>query len=160
MLDGYLDRMKQPIKIDISTGDLITPAAIEYSYPLMFEERTVNILSYNLETVLGEKMETILSRAEANTRMRDYYDIYVLLNTKRENIQNDILRSAFDATCRKRKSNVTTMHASEILSAVKGSEIIKKHWENYRKGNYYVGNLEWDEVCSGIEELAEILQIM
>ena len=160
MLDGYLGRMKQPIKIDISTGDIITPAAIEYSYPLMFEERSINILSYNLETVLGEKMETILSRAETNTRMRDYYDIYVLLNEKRDYIQSDILKEAFEATCRKRNSSITSIQATEILNAVKESEIMRKQWENYRKGSYYVGNLEWDEVFFKTENLAEILQII
>lgn len=160
MLDGYLGRMKQPIKIDISTGDVITPAAIEYSYPLMFEERSISILSYNLETVLSEKMETILSRADANTRMRDYYDIYVLLNEKRNTIRSEILRAAFEATCRKRNTLKLIAQASGILNAVKDGEVLKRQWENYRKSSYYVGQLEWKEVFAGTEELAKMLQII
>lgn len=101
VLDAVFDRIKQPIKIDISTGDVITPAAIEYFYPLMFENRSISVLAYNLETVLGEKMETILSRAEANTRMRDFYDIYILLAEKQSEIRQDILQAAFLSTCRK-----------------------------------------------------------
>lgn len=115
MLDGFLDRMKQPIKIDISTGDAITPAAIEYAYPLMFEDRYIEILAYNIETVLAEKIETILSRAEANTRMRDFYDIYVLLAEKHNEIKESILVTAFSATCRKRSTPVAIVHSVSQL---------------------------------------------
>lgn len=160
MLDAYLGRMKQPIKIDISTGDIITPAAIEYSYPLMFEERSIHIFSYNLETVLSEKMETILSRAEANTRMRDYYDIYVLLKEKHDYIQHEVLKSAFEVTCKRRNSTTVVIQASEVLSTVKESELMKKQWETYRNGSYYVGELKWNEVFLGTERLAEMLQIV
>ena len=160
MLDSYLGQIRQAIKIDISTGDAITPAAIKYSYPLMFEDRAISILSYNLETVLGEKMETILSRAEANTRMRDFYDIYILLNEKRNDIQNAILKMAFDATCRKRNSTALTVQAPEILAGVKESDVLKRHWDNYSMNNYYVGKLEWNDVFSKTEELAKMIQII
>lgn len=160
MLDVFLDKLKQPIKIDISTGDVITPAAIEYSYPLMFEERSIHILAYNLETVLGEKIETILSRAEANTRMRDYYDIYVLLEEKGEDIKREVLKHAYEATCRKRNSLDKTANAAEILNAVRGSSILKMQWENYRKSSYYVGQLSWNEVISRTYQLAEMLEML
>lgn len=78
MLEASMDKMRQPLKIDVSTGDIITPDAVEYSYKLMFEDRTISIWTYNLETLLGEKLETIMARGTANTRMRDFYDIYVL----------------------------------------------------------------------------------
>ena len=78
MLEATLDKLRQAIKIDISTGDVITPKAVEYSYKLMFDERSISIWTYNLETLLGEKLETIMARETANTRMRDFYDVYVL----------------------------------------------------------------------------------
>ena len=76
MLEATLDRMRQPIKIDISTDDVITPKAVEYDYKLMFEDRTISVLTYNKETLLAEKMQTIINRGIANTRLRDYYDVY------------------------------------------------------------------------------------
>ena len=84
MIEANLDRLRQPFKIDISTDDVITPDAIEFKYKLMFEDRTISVLSYNLETLLAEKMQTILARGLANTRMRDFYDIYEIMNSKAE----------------------------------------------------------------------------
>ena len=73
MIEANLERMRQPFKIDISTDDAITPGAVEYKYKLMFEDRSISVLSYNLETLLAEKMQTILARGLANTRMRDFF---------------------------------------------------------------------------------------
>lgn len=160
MLDGFLDRMKQPIKIDISTDDAITPAAIEYSYPLMFEERTIDILTYNLETVFAEKMETILTRAEANTRMRDYYDIHILLAEKRDEISESILQAAFLATCRKRKTYEIISKSGDILEAVSGSEALQKQWNNYRKNSEYVRDTDWHNVIDSVYDLARMLDIL
>ena len=78
MIEATLERMRQPIKIDISTDDAITPGAVEYEYKLMFEDRTISLLTYNLETLIAEKTQTILARGIANTRMRDFYDVYEL----------------------------------------------------------------------------------
>ena len=83
---------KQPIKIDISTGDVITPSAVEYNYELMLEDRSIPLLSYNLETLLAEKLETIIAGSTANTRMRDFYDVYLLSKTQYIDMQN--LKSA------------------------------------------------------------------
>ena len=77
-LEMLLDETRQTLKVDITTGDPITPAAVDYSFKLLFEDRTIQIKAYNLETVLAEKLETIFSRGVANTRMRDFYDVYVL----------------------------------------------------------------------------------
>ena len=99
MIEANLDRLRQPFKIDISTDDVITPDAIEFKYKLMFEDRTISVLSYNLETLLAEKMQTILARGLANTRMRDFYDIYEIMNSKAEEVNLDVLKYAFEATC-------------------------------------------------------------
>ena len=77
------------MKVDITTGDMITPRAVEYSFRLLFEDRSISILAYNLETVLAEKLETILSRSTASTRMRDYYDVYILTTLREQDINWD-----------------------------------------------------------------------
>lgn len=160
MIDGYLEKLKQPIKIDLSAGDVITPSEISYSYPLMFEDRSISILSYNIETVLSEKMETILSRAEANTRMRDFYDVHVLLREKEEDISQDILQKSFDAVCNKRKAMEVIETAMDILRAVKESEELKRQWGLYKDSNYYVGNTRWSEAMESCFRLARMLKLI
>lgn len=158
MIDAHLDRMVQPIRIDISTGDVITPAAINYSYKLMFEERFISVMSYNIETVLSEKMHAILSNDTANTRMRDYYDVYMLLAEKKDSIQEDILRVAFSSVCKKR--GFLGFNAMDIITRIRQDEHLSSLWNDYRKDNYYVGALEWDEVIVGTVELAKLLKII
>lgn len=102
VISAQLDKTKQTIKIDITTGDVITPAEIEYPFQLMFEDRKINVLAYNLETVLAEKLETILSRNVVNTRMRDYYDVWLLSNLKKSCIEIPVLNLAFTGTRPKR----------------------------------------------------------
>ena len=102
MIECRLDKLKQTIKIDISTGDEITPRAIAYKLPLIVEDRSIDLWAYNLETLLAEKLETIMVRAEANTRMRDFYDIHVLLKYEADKIDRDTLKEAFVATCKRR----------------------------------------------------------
>ena len=91
-IDAYMGKMVTPIKIDISTGDVITPRAIEYDYKLMLEERTIKLWSYNLETILAEKLQTILVRGLLNTRMRDFYDVYTLMLRYEGSIDNTIIK--------------------------------------------------------------------
>ena len=97
-LEATLETMRTPLKIDISTGDVITPKEISYTFKLMFEERTISILAYNLETVLAEKMETVIARGVANTRLRDYYDLYILQNEYTHMINIEQFKEAFLAT--------------------------------------------------------------
>lgn len=104
MLEATLDRMRQSIKLDISTDDVITPSAVEYDYKLMFEDRTISLLTYNTETLLAEKVQTIFARGIANTRMRDFYDVYSIVKMNVEKIDKDVLISAFHATCEKRET--------------------------------------------------------
>jgi len=97
-LDTALENMHTPLKIDFSTGDVITPREVSYSFRLLFEDRTISILAYNLETVLAEKIETVLARGTANTRMRDFYDIFVLTTAQAHNIDNVTLKDALEKT--------------------------------------------------------------
>ena len=155
MLEATLDKLQQAIKIDISTGDVITPAAVSYSYPLMFEDRTIAILAYNLETLLAEKMETIIARGIANTRMRDFYDIHVL-RTQQE-IDYDVLKDAFLATSRKRNTDTQIPEIAEIVQQVETDTEMQNRWENYRKESFYVGDISWKTVMESVEALSEKL---
>jgi len=153
MLEASLDKMRQAIKIDISTGDIITPGAVEYSYNLMFEERAISLWTYNLETLLAEKLETIMARGTANTRMRDFYDIHVISN--QESFDRDVLKKAFLATSDKRNTTIQIPDFRDILSTVESDETMKKQWESFKEDSFFVGDLSWEEVMASVKALAE-----
>ncbi len=150
------DKMKEYIKIDISTGDVITPAAVMYSYKLMFEERTIPIYTYNMETLLAEKLETVMARGTVNTRMRDFYDIHIILEQKKDLIVIENLRNAFLRTCQKRDTTHLIPFFYEILNEIKLSELMEKDWNNYKDNSFFVGNLTWYDVVNSTSELAQI----
>lgn len=156
MIDCTMDKLKQTIKMDISTGDEITPGAIEYKLPLIIEDRSIDLWAYNLETLLAEKLETIMVRAEANTRMRDFYDIRVLLEQDAETIDKDTMKAAFYATCKKRGSIELIGTIDDVINKISDDETMRQLWNNYRKTNYYVGALEWEDVIGS----ARILRAM
>ena len=158
MIDCTMDKLKQTIKMDISTGDEITPKAIAYKLPLIVEDRTIELWAYNLETLLAEKLETIMVRAEANTRMRDFYDIRVLLEQDAETIDRDTMKAAFYATCKKRGSIELIGTIDDVINKIADDETMKQLWNNYRKTNYYVGALEWEEVIGSARKLRIMIE--
>ena len=151
-MDALLDGAVIPLKIDISTGDVITPREIAYSYKLMFEDRTIPIMTYPIETVLAEKLETVISRSITNTRMRDFYDIHILL--KSQNINVDILALALERTAKKRGNFNLLENAESVLKAVKSDEDMKRLWDIYQKKFKYAGEYTWDEVIHSVRELS------
>ena len=151
-MDALLDGAVIPLKIDISTGDVITPREIAYSYKLMFEDRTIHIMTYPIETVLAEKLETVISRSITNTRMRDFYDIHILL--KSQNIDADILALALERTAKKRGNFNLLENAESVLKAVKSDEDMKRLWDIYQKKFKYAGEYTWDEVIHSVRELS------
>lgn len=153
MLEAPLDKMRQAIKIDISTGDIITPRAVEYSYKLMFEDRAISLWTYNLETLLAEKLETIMARGTANTRMRDFYDIHVI--NHQESFDKEVLRKAFLATSEKRDSTIQIPDFRDILSSVESDEAMQTQWESFKTDSFFVGELSWEDVMESVKELAE-----
>lgn len=159
MIDCTFDKIRQTIKVDISTGDVITPRQVQYKLPLIIEDRTIDIWTYNLETLLAEKLETIMTRAQANTRMRDFYDIYVLYKQVAYSINKEILNAAFLGTCKKRESVDQILRLDSILNSINGSKVMEQQWENYRKTNYYVGELGWNEVMESVIELKEMVDL-
>ena len=153
MIECTIDKLKQTIKVDISTGDEITPRAVAYKLPLIIEDRSINLWAYNLETLLAEKLETIMVRAEANTRMRDFYDIHVLLKQDAVTIDRGTMKSAFYATCKRRKSTEQIVTIDDVVNKIADDEVMKQQWTNYQKTNYYVGALEWEDVIESTRKL-------
>lgn len=151
-MDAVLDGAVIPLKIDISTGDVITPREIAYSYKLMFEDRTIPIMTYPIETVSAEKLETVISRSITNTRMRDFYDIHILL--KSQNINADILALALERTAKKRGNFNLLENAESVLKIVKSDEDMKRLWNIYQKKFKYAGKYTWDEVIHSVRELS------
>ena len=153
MLEATLDNLRQAIKIDISTGDIITPGAVEYSYNLMFEDRAISLWTYNLETLLAEKLETIMARGTSNTRMRDFYDIHVI--GRHEPFDSMILKRAFLATSNKRNTMDQIPDFGTILANVESDNVMRRQWENFQKESFFIGELTWDEVMQSVKLLAE-----
>lgn len=152
-LECRLQNTKIPLKIDISTGDVITPKEIDYIYNLMFEDRSICILAYNIETVLAEKIETIITRDVVNTRIRDFYDVAVLSIEKENEISIDKLKLALTATAEKRKSIEIIQNGLSILERIEKNEGMKVLWMNYQNKFDYAQNYDWQIVMDSIKTL-------
>ena len=152
-LEASLDNLRQNIRVDISTGDIITPGAIEYSYKLMFEERTISLWTYNMETLMAEKLETIMARGITNTRMRDFYDIHVIMN--QEPLDFDVLQQAFLAASKKRNTNAQIPSLKDIIQTVALDEKMKQQWNKYQENSFFVSDLPWDEIMTSVNELVD-----
>lgn len=160
MIEARLDRLRQQFKIDISTDDVITPSAIEYDYKLMFEDRTIRVMTYNLETLLSEKLQTVLQRDVANTRMRDFYDLFYLLKEQKNRIDNQVLRSAYDATCRKRETMFQKDDTLFILRRIEEDFEMQNRWKKFCKDNYFVRELEWLDVIRAVRCLLDFIYLL
>ena len=130
---AFLDNIRVPLKSDFSTGDEITPSPIKYQYELMFENRSINLLSYNLETLLAEKLETVIARATTNTRMRDFYDIYILSVMFWKSINSNLLTEALHATSCQRGTLRMMTNAEKVLLDLQKNKNIQKLWAKYRE---------------------------
>ena len=142
-MDAKLENLIVPIKIDISTGDIITPKEIKYEYPLLLEERSIQLWSYNLETILAEKIQTILSRNILNTRMRDFYDVTTLFNHYKDSINYENLASAFNKTCIKRETLFLLDNSDNILISIRSNSNLRNLWKNYCKKQKYAKNIDF-----------------
>ena len=147
------DGVVTPLKIDISTGDAITPREVRYSFKLMLEDRSIDIWAYNLETVLAEKLETIITRTTTNTRMRDFYDIYILDQLHGNTLNRQTLYDALLATAKKRGTERHLAEAVDVLNEVESSPVMQKLWESYRKKFSYAADLEWSIIMGAVRSL-------
>lgn len=157
-METEFDRVITPLKIDISTGDAITPREVRYSFKLMLEDRTIEIWAYNLETVLAEKLETVVSRATANTRMRDFYDLHILNQLHGQSISTTDLRAALTATAAKRGTEKYLVNAMDVCDEVEESSVMERLWAAYQKKFSYASDLPWHTVMDSIRSLYELAQ--
>ncbi len=152
-LEALLDNSVIPLKLDISTGDVITPREIQYPYKLMFEDRNIPLMAYPLETVLAEKLETVLSRSTLNSRMRDYYDIHILYETYSQELDNSTLAKALKATAGKRGSLNQLREADSILNAIEESTELQQLWKEYQQKYKYAASITWENVIGSTRKL-------
>ena len=152
-MNANVGRLITPLKIDISTGDVITPRAIEFNYDLLLEDRSISLWSYNLETILAEKLQTVLARGILNTRMRDFYDIRMLLDTYEDKVNKAVLKDAFAATCKKRGTDHLQEQAEEIIKIIEADEQLQVLWRAYQKKYSYAAEMDYASVISGVRKL-------
>lgn len=154
-LIANFEKIKNDMKIDITTGDVITPKEIEYLYSCMFQEESLRVLAYPLETILAEKYESVIKRNIATTRMRDFYDLYNLYNLKKEEIDFEILKQAIYSTANRRESLSLMKQAMEITEDIREDDYLQELWKTYLSDNLYVGDLEFSETLKVIAIIAE-----
>lgn len=152
-MNANVGRLITPLKIDISTGDVITPRAIEFNYDLLLEDRSISLWSYNLETILAEKLQTVLARGILNTRMRDFYDIRMLLDTYEDKVNKAVLKDAFAATCKKRGTDHLREQAEEVIKIIEADEQLQVLWRAYEKKYSYAADIDYASVISGVRKL-------
>lgn len=153
-LVGKLENLKVALEIDISTGDEITPKELNFEYTSIFDNKKIYIGTYNIETILSEKVETILRRGKYNTRMKDYYDVYFFLTKLKNEINLEIFKQALNNTLRNRDSFDYYNDYKQILNSLTNDERINNYWNTYKKKNKYAENNEFKEI---IEVLIEFL---
>ena len=158
-METKFDGVITPLKIDISTGDVITPREIKYKFNLMLEDRTIEVWAYNLETVLAEKLETVVSRNVTNTRMRDFYDIYILQKLYGEQLSKDVLRDALVATAKKRETleQIETEDIDEVFDEIQSSSVMENLWKAYQRNYSYSADIPWHIIMKSIRTLYEII---
>jgi predicted nucleotidyltransferase component of viral defense system len=135
-INAQYESVNTPLKIDITVGDKVTPEAVEYAFPSIFEKKLISVWAYNTETVLAEKVETILSRGIFNTRSRDFYDIYIL--SKTQEIDKELFSQALKATAEHRASTAALDNRKETLNALRSDNLIEERWQRYCKDNRVV----------------------
>lgn len=152
-IEAVMDNARIPIKVDITTGDEITPKEVMYTFDLLLEDRSIDILAYNIETVIAEKFETILTRNITNTRMRDFYDIYILVKLQGHRIEHKLLSEAVRKTAEKRGSVSALQDGQAILEEVRWDTGLEQHWLNYRRKNSYADNIMWEDINLSLANL-------
>ena len=147
------------LNIDITTGDVITPKEINYSYSKILEEGTIPIMTYTIETILAEKFETISSRNITTTRARDFYDLYMIYSIYKDKIDKDILSKAIERTSKYRGSFETALQYKEIVELFRESDIPKELWKKYTQNNPYAKDVDFLDTISVYEEIGIVLNV-
>lgn len=151
-----IDNIKEKFHIDIATGDPITPKEINYKYKPILGDNYIKLWAYNIETVLAEKIETVLSRVELNGRMRDFYDIYLIYTRDWENVNLEYFRNAIEKTFYKREYVGEPLVALDLII---DSNVLKERWKNYQKRYKYASNIDFDEILICLKKIIDIIKL-
>lgn len=156
-LKAEFDGLKTNLMIDITTGDIITYKEVEFKYSTLFDNETINIMTYNYETIIAEKFESIISRNIDNTRMKDYYDLYMFVNLKWNNINKDTLRKAIINTSKARETLDYIDNASKYIELISDDERLKALWNSYQNNYEYAKDIEFVDTINAIKVISEIV---
>lgn len=154
---AQLENNRTYLSIDLTTGDIITPKEIKYYYKSIYDDSKIPIMAYNLESILAEKIHTIISNGVLNTRLKDYYDVYILMNKKINEIDKSNLKQAIHNTFNMRKTNIDLNEFKMIIQELETDENIQKRWLVYQSKNTYAQNIEYEKVMNAIKELINVL---
>lgn len=153
-----LDNNKTYITVELTTGDVITPREMKYNYNSIFEDKKIPIMSYTLETVLAEKFQTIVTRGLLNTRLKDFYDVYILIITKMNELSKDNLIKAIENTFDRRKTNIDIELFNEVIKDLADDSNMNKLWNEYVLKNSYAKNIKFEDTIDAIKQIIEILK--
>ena len=156
-LKAEFDGLKTNLMIDITTGDIITYKEVEFKYSTLFDNETINIMTYNYETIIAEKFESIISRNIDNTRMKDYYDLYMFVNLKWNDINKDTLRKAIINTSKARETLDYIDNASKYIELISDDERLKALWNSYQNNYEYAKDIEFVDTINAIKVISEIV---
>lgn len=158
-LSGNFPPMSVPLKLDVTTGDKMTPEEIQYDYKTMMDSKIISVLAYNLETILAEKLETILSRGDQTTRPRDYYDVYILWKLQYANINISHLSSALKATANKRGVLEIMKDYQNTMAIVLNSDFMQEQWRKYQRSFDYAKNIDFEKTCASVVDVMNKLKL-
>lgn len=156
-LQAKYGKIDSPMKIDVTTGDIIIPAAVQYDFPMLFEEKVIPVMAYTIETILAEKYETIIRRNISTTRARDFYDLHILYRSRISEIDMDLFRVAVLHTAKKRNSIEALKDWQDILKDIYEEKALYSMWNNYLENNEYICKLDFNTVLESLSEIAEVL---
>ncbi len=156
-VDAKFDKLVVPMKLDITTGDVIVPKEVNYKFDLMFENRSIEILAYSMETVIADKFETIISRNIDTTRARDFYDIYILWTTQQQNFDKGLLGQAIVKKFEYRETIDKLNNIDEIMENIKDSNSLKEYWKNYKEKFSYAEDISYEDTVRALEEIVKLI---
>ena len=156
-LKAEFDGLKTNLMIDITTGDVITYKEVEFKYNTLFDNETINIMTYNYETIIAEKFESIISRNIDNTRMKDYYDLYMFVNLKWSDINKEILKKAIINTSKERETLDYIDNASNYIELISDDSRLKSLWNNYQNNYEYAKDIEFEDTINAVKTISEIV---
>ena len=157
LLTGHLENVRQSFHVDVATGDPITPKDIEYSYQSLISNETIAFRAYNLETVVAEKLQTILFRGLLNSRCKDYYDIYIIHQLQWRKISIPDLRKSFETTCQYRKTPFEREKSLLILEEISKSDILQTRWKNYAKKSSFAKDVPFEATIESCKEILDCI---